>query len=88
MSDPSSCSRSCGDAFPPGCNSSGPTAYTGELIWWAAEFGAWLLQIIIRTEKGFKVLPRRLEVERTFAWLGQYLRLSKDYDALSPQARP
>jgi hypothetical protein len=29
------------------------------LIWWAAEFGAWLLQIIKRTEKGFKVLPRR-----------------------------
>ena len=47
--------------------------------------GAWLLQIIKRTEKkGFHVLPRRWVVERTFAWLGQYRRLSKDYEALTP----
>ena len=30
--------------------------------------------------KGFVLLPRRWVVERTFAWLGNYRRLSKDYE--------
>jgi putative transposase len=31
---------------------------------------------------GFRVLPRRWVVERTFSWLGQCRRLSKDYERL------
>jgi putative transposase len=35
-----------------------------------------------RVAGGFRVLPRRWVVERTFAWLGRYRRLSQDYEAL------
>lgn len=34
----------------------------------------------------FVVQPRRWVVERTFAWLGKYRRLSKDYEALPASA--
>lgn len=31
-------------------------------------------------ERGFTILPRRWVVERTFAWIGRYRRMSKDYE--------
>lgn len=45
----------------------------------------WLLEIIKRKrhEAGFQVLPCRWVVERIFARLGKYRRLSKDYKALT-----
>jgi transposase len=50
-----------------------------------ADKGRWTLEIIKRsdTAKGFEVLPRRWVVERTFAWLCQSRRLSKDYERLA-----
>ena len=37
-------------------------------------------------QRGFKVIPWRWVVERTFAWLNQYRRLSKDYEYLMVSA--
>jgi putative transposase len=57
--------------------------YAGQLIEWAKQLGRWTLEIVKRTEPGFAVLPKRWIVERTFAWLGKYRRLSKDYESLT-----
>ena len=48
-----------------------------------AGMGRWTVEIIKRsdTAKGFKVLPKRWVVERTFAWLGRCRRLAKDFEA-------
>lgn len=42
----------------------------------------WSLEIVRRPKDaiGFKLLPKRWVVERTFAWLGRSRRLSKDYE--------
>jgi len=54
--------------------------YRGQLIEWVHRVCHWVLEIVHRTSPGFAVLPRRWVVERTFAWLGNYRRLSKDYE--------
>jgi len=48
---------------------------------WAPE-GAVIDWQRILPPAGFRVLPRRWVVERTFGWLGQNRRLSKDYERL------
>ncbi len=40
----------------------------------------------LKPPRGFKVLPRRWVVERTFSWLGQNRRMSKDYERLCASA--
>jgi putative transposase len=52
-----------------------------------AKLGGWHLEVLKRTAavKGFVLVPRRWVVERTFAWLGRYRRLSKEYEVL-PQS--
>jgi putative transposase len=37
-------------------------------------------------QRGFRVLPRRWVVERTFSWLSQNCRMSKDYERLCASA--
>lgn len=56
--------------------------YRGQLIDWVRETLEAALEIVERDPelKYFQVLPRRWVVERTFAWLGRYRRLSKDYE--------
>jgi putative transposase len=60
-------------------------AYAGDLIAWVWALRPWRkvrLEIVRRPEgiKGFLWLPKRWIVERTFAWLSRYRRLSKDYE--------
>lgn len=59
--------------------------YAGQLIDWTWQLGRWVLQIVKRSDdiSGFVVLPKRWIVERTFAWLNRYRRLSKDYETLT-----
>lgn len=60
-------------------------AYQGSLVEWVRQTLDAVLEIVKREpgQKGFKVQPKRWVVERTFAWLGNYRRLSKDYERLS-----
>jgi transposase len=72
--------------------------YCGEpLRKWLEEELKWKLEIVQRPRKwgwypvdvepppmpAFTVLPRRWVVERTFAWIGRYRRMSKDYEYLT-----
>ena len=53
---------------------------------WLYEELGFVLEVVERpkdeggTIKGFVPLPKRWVVERTFAWLSRYRRLSKDYE--------
>jgi len=55
--------------------------YRGPFVEQAAELN---IEVEITTRlserPGFQVIPRRWVSERTFAWLGHYRRLSKDYE--------
>ena len=57
--------------------------YRGEFVDWVRqEFKQMVVDITLRRDdqKGFEVIPWRWVVERSFAWLGAYRRLSKDYE--------
>ena len=69
--------------------------YTGAFAEWLHETRGWRLEVVRhadrqpvryglteRPARTFRVLPRRWVVERTFAWLGQSRRLSRDYERL------
>jgi putative transposase len=52
---------------------------------WVSEHGWYAIRIVSRPpgEKGFKLLPARWVVERSFAWLGRCRVHSRDYERLT-----
>jgi putative transposase len=56
--------------------------YRGSVLAWAFDVFRIVLEVVKPPpeQKGFAVLPRRWVVERTFAWLNNHRRLSKDYE--------
>jgi len=56
----------------------------GRLVTWVKQTLALTVEVVKRTDdnKGFKVVPRRWVVERTFAWLFNSRRLVHDYERL------
>lgn len=56
--------------------------FSANLIAWCKHTLGLALRIVARPpgQRGFRALPRRWVVERTFAWLGRYRRLGKDHE--------
>lgn len=71
--------------------------YRGHAVEWIKEQMGWTVEIVKRPSQWgrypidvelppmprWTTLPRRWVVERTFAWLGRYRRMSKDYEYLT-----
>lgn len=56
--------------------------YKQGLVTWVRTMCQFVLEIVSKDkdQKGFVVQPQRWKVERSFAWLNRYRRLSKDYE--------
>jgi putative transposase len=73
-------------------------AYAGRFREWVGQERGWRVEVphhpdrqlwrygLEEKPRGFRVLPRRWVVERTFSWLGQARRLAKDYERLPETA--
>lgn len=55
---------------------------------WVMQQGTWFLEVVMRSPevKGFKLLPQRWVVERTFGWLRWTRRLNRDYELKTSSA--
>ena len=65
---------------------SGDEGYRGTAVAFVENTLGLKLHISKKIKDAFAILPMRWVVERTFAWLGHYRRLSKDYEILKLSA--
>ncbi len=58
--------------------------YKQWLVDWIVAWQRFILEIVKKPseQQGFQVHPKRWIVERSFAWFGNYRRLSKDYERI------
>ena len=56
------------------------SGYTGDILVMIKSLYGRTIDVVKRTDTKFKTLPRRWVVERTFGWISNYRRLSKDYE--------
>lgn len=68
--------------------------YRGPLADWVQDHGHLTLEVVHRSadrdpagDAPFPITPHRWVVERSFAWIGRYRRMSKDYEALAETQR-
>lgn len=66
--------------------------YRGTLVQWAAEIHAITVELSATGQRSTPdgrliITPRRWVVERSFAWLGRFRRMSKDYEYLPDTQR-
>lgn len=57
--------------------------YKGDLADWVWKKFGWVLQVVLRPDEcpsKFRVIPKRWIVERSFAWLENFRRLTIDYE--------
>ena len=65
---------------------SGDASYRGTAVEFVETALGLKLHISQKIKDTFAVLPMRWVVERTFAWLGNYRRLAKDFEILTQSA--
>ena len=65
---------------------SGDQGYQGTAVEFVKKELGLSLTISAKKAGGFTVLPKRWIVERTFAWLGHFRRLAKDFEILTSTA--
>jgi putative transposase len=64
----------------------GDAGYSGTAVTFVDETLGLVLHISKKIKDGWAVLPKRWVVERTFAWLGNFRRLAKDFEILTGTA--
>lgn len=74
------------DAYPSLKAFSGDAGYRGTAVDYAKSELNMTLHISEKIKGEFAVLPKRWVVERTFAWLGKFRRLARDYEILTASA--